>query len=102
MHLVVVSVLVSRSYHPKLSRGEWVSVVDVLLRDVDVEAVLAYLCPSALSDETDHASVFDLAPVGCRLDDVVDRGPGKTPVAEVEYRDPIGPAESALDWADSA
>ena len=69
---------------------------------MDVEAVLAYLCPGALSDETDCASVFDLAPVGRCLDDVVDRSPGKTPVAEVEHRDPIGPAESALDWADSA
>ena len=85
-----------------MGRGEWVSVVDVLLRDVDVEAVLAYLCPGALSDETDCASVFDLAPVGRRLDDVVDRSPGKTPVAEVEYRDSIGPAESALNGADFA
>ena len=102
MHLVVVSVLVSRSYHPKLSRGEWVSVVDVLLRDVDVEAVLAYLCPCCFPDKTDYASVFDLAPVGRRLDDVVDCGPGKTPVAEVEYRDLIGQAESALYGADPA
>ena len=64
--------------------------------------MLAYFCPGALCDETDYASVFDLAPAGCRLDDMVDRGVGKTPVAEVEYRDPIGPAESALDRADSA
>ena len=74
----------------------------MLLRDVDVEPMLAYFCPGALSDKTDYASVFDLAPGSRRLDDMVDRSAGKTPVAEVEYRDPIGPAESALDWADSA
>ena len=64
--------------------------------------MLAYFCPGALSDETDYASVFDLAQGGRRLDDMVDRSPGKTPVADVEYRDSIGPAESALDRADSA
>ena len=64
--------------------------------------MLAYFRPGALSDEADYASVLDLAP-GCRrLDDMVDRSAGKTPVAEVEYWDPIGPAESTLDRADSA
>ena len=64
--------------------------------------MLAYFRPGALSDEADYALVFELAPGGRRLDDMVDRSAGKTPVAEVEYRDPIGPAESALDRADSA
>ena len=64
--------------------------------------MLAYFRPGALPDEADCAPVFDLAPGGRRLDDMVYRSAGKTPVAEVEYWDPIGPAETALDWADSA
>ena len=64
--------------------------------------MLAYFRPGTLSDETDYAPVFNLALGGRRLDDMVDRSAGETPVAEVEYWDPIGPSESALNRADSA
>ena len=82
--------------------GEWVSVVDVLLGYVDVKAMLTYFCPRALPGKADRAPVFNLPPVSRLLDDVVDCGPGKTPIAEVEYRDLIGQAESALYGADPA
>ena len=64
--------------------------------------MLAYFHPGALSDEADFAPVFDLALGGRRLDNLVDRSAGEAPVAEVEFRDPVGPTESALDRADSA
>ena len=74
----------------------------MLLGNVDVEAVLAYLRPRRFSDEADYASVLNSAAFRRCLDDVIDSGPGEARVAEMECRDPICPAETTLDRADSA
>ena len=52
------------NYHPELRQGKWVPVVDVLLGNVDIEAMLAYLRPCLFSDKADYATVFNSAAFG--------------------------------------
>ena len=61
-----------------------------------------YLRPRRFSDKADYAPILDSATLGGGLDDVVDSRPGEAPVAEMEYRDPVGPEEPTLDRADPA
>ena len=90
----------SRGNHQELCRGEGIPVVYVLLGDVVVKPVLAYVGPRWSCNEADYAPILDSATHGGGLDDVVDSRSRETPVAELECWNPSGAAEAALDRAD--
>ena len=50
-HLMIISVLISRSYHFQFVASEGISEVDVLLWEVAAKAVLVYLDTSAHLEE---------------------------------------------------
>ena len=72
----------------------------MLLGDVVVEPVLAYVGPRWSRNEADYAPLLDSATNGGGFDDVVDGRSRETPVAELECWDLVGAAEAALDRAD--